>query len=403
MKLCQTALPTPHCLSKTHELACFLYSEKDSCEKMLKQGKTSVENQAQPDKVMATAEDTTAGSGNEAATVAHKEDVLFHVENLETFFPVKRLQRRNKVFIKAVNAVSLEIHEGETFGLVGESGCGKSTLGRSLIRILEPTGGKIIYRGQDITHIHGEPLQKAQHSMQIIFQDPYSSLNPFWTVDEILEEALCHSPLSNSEKAERKQDILHKVGMHREDLKKFPYEFSGGQRQRIGIARALMSEPDFIFCDEPIAALDVSIQAQVVNLLQDLQNELGLSYLFATHDLSMVRYISHRIGVMYLGRLVEVADSQSLYREPLHPYTKALLSAIPVDDPIKAAAQKRIHLEGEIPGPLSDISACPFASRCPYAKSLCQEVAPELRLLGQDHWAACHYPGADSFSFSSEH
>lgn len=331
--------------------------------------------------------------------MSDKEKVLIRADQLQKYFPVKRFWSGRAVHVKAVNEVSLSILEGETFGLVGESGCGKSTLGRTLIRMLEPTGGKLFFREREITHAQGKSLQESQKKMQIIFQDPYSSLNPYWTVEEILEEPLHNASLTASEKREQKEALLYKVGMHTEDLRKFPYEFSGGQRQRIGIARALMVQPEFIFCDEPIAALDVSIQAQVVNLLEDLQAEMGLTYLFAAHDLSMVRYISRRIGVMYLGSLVEISESGELYSHPLHPYTIALLSAIPVADPIKAAQQNRIQLTGEIPSPLADIPACPFAPRCPYARKICREITPELRELSAKHWVACHCVEQREFRF----
>lgn len=323
--------------------------------------------------------------------MSQNKPVLISAQGLQKYFPVKRFWGGKTAYVKAVNAVDLDIFQGETFGLVGESGSGKSTLGRSVIRMLEPTGGQVFLRDQDITHLQGEGLRQAQSKMQIIFQDPYSSLNPYWTVEEILDEPLHCTNLKQQDRLSLKKEMLEKVGMHHEDLKKFPYEFSGGQRQRIGIARALMVQPDFIFCDEPIAALDVSIQAQVVNLLVDLQKEFGLTYLFATHDLSMVRYISHRIGVMYLGSLVEIATSQELYTRPLHPYTMALLSAIPIADPEKAAEQNRIRLTGEIPSPLAEIPACPFEARCPYAQALCRSQLPVLREMTPGHQVACHF------------
>lgn len=316
---------------------------------------------------------------------------IIRVEGLKKYFPVRNFWGGHKAYVKAVNGVSFSIYEGETFGLVGESGCGKSTLGRTIIRMLEPSAGKLFFRDKDITKGRYEALREAQNKMQIIFQDPYSSLNPYWTVEEILDEPLRKSEFTATQKRERKELLLEKVGMHVEDLKKFPYEFSGGQRQRIGIARALMLNPDFIFCDEPIAALDVSIQAQVVNLLEDLQQEFGLSYLFAAHDLSMVKYVSHRIAVMYLGKIVELSPSKELYENPRHPYTIALLSAVPIADPQLAAKQDRIRLTGEIPSPLAEINGCSFAPRCPYAQDLCRGKVPEFREFSTGHLLACHF------------
>ncbi len=320
-----------------------------------------------------------------------KQEILISASGLKKYFPVKGFLGGKTRYIKAVDGIDLEIHKGETFGLVGESGCGKSTLGRTLIRMYDVTGGTLFYKGKDITHAKASELKEFQNKMQIIFQDPYSALNPFWNVEEILDEPMSQIGMPAAEKKERMESLLNKVGMKSEDLLRFPYEFSGGQRQRIGIARALTVNPEFIMCDEPIAALDVSIQAQVVNMLEDLQSEFGLTYLFAAHDLSMVRYISTRIGVMYLGSLVEVTESSELYKNPLHPYTQALLSAIPVADPVKAGRKKRIRLEGELPSPMDVPEGCRFAPRCPYAKERCRKESPKLREIEGAHYAACHY------------
>ena len=266
----------------------------------------------------------------------------------------------------------------------------KIYLGRTLIRMYDVTGGKLSYQGKDITNAKPSEMKEFRNKMQIIFQDPYSALNPFWNVEEILSEPLAQIGMGAGERKERIEYLLNKVGMKPDDMLKFPYEFSGGQRQRIGIARALSVNPEFVMCDEPIAALDVSIQAQVVNMLEDLQHEMGLTYLFAAHDLSMVRYISTRIGVMYLGNLVEVAKSDNLYDRPLHPYTQALLSAIPIADPRSAKTRKRIKLQGELPSPMDVPQGCRFAPRCPYAIEQCKTQRPELRELESGHFVACH-------------
>ena len=318
------------------------------------------------------------------------QEILIAAENLKKYFPVKKFLGGKTQYVKAVDGVTLNIYKGETFGLVGESGCGKSTLGRTLIRMYDVTGGKLSYKGRDITNAKPAEMKEFQNKMQIIFQDPYSALNPFWNVEEILNEPLKQIGMPEAERRERMEYLLNKVGMKQEDLIKFPYEFSGRQRQRIGIARALTVNPEFIMCDEPIAALDVSIQAQVVNMLEDLQNEFGLTYLFAAHDLSMVRYISTRIGVMYLGNLVEVTTSNELYERPLHPYTQALLSAIPVADPHKARERQRMKLQGELPSPLNVPQGCHFSPRCPYATEECKKTCPSLRELESGHFVACH-------------
>ena len=317
------------------------------------------------------------------------KEILISATDLKKYFPVHKFMG-GKQYVKAVDGVSLEINKGETFGLVGESGCGKSTLERTLIRMYDITDGKVTYKGKDITNEKAKNLQWMKDEVQIIFQDPYSALNPFWNVREIINEPLKKAGMEEKEAEERIEYLLNKVGMSKADMDKFPYEFSGGQRQRIGIARALSVNPEFIVCDEPIAALDVSIQAQVVNMLEDLQNEFGLTYLFAAHDLSMVRYISTRIGVMYLGTLVEVAESNELYTNPMHPYTKALLSAIPIVDPLKAREHKRIQLKGELPSPMNIPEGCRFVTRCPYATEDCKNGVPKLQEISKGHSVACH-------------
>lgn len=319
-----------------------------------------------------------------------KSEPLIETIHLKKYFPVKSLLGTNKRVIKSVDDVSFTIQKGETFGLVGESGCGKSTLGRSILRMHEITDGEILYKGTNIAPLSKKELVNYRNNMQIIFQDPYSSLNPSWNVEELLNEPLkSQTKLSKAERAEKIEILLDKVGMKKEDLSKFPYEFSGGQRQRIGIARALTVDPEFVLCDEPISALDVSIQAQVVNMLEDLQKELNLTYLFIAHDLSMVRHISNRIGVMYLGHIVEIGETEQLYTNPLHPYTKALLSAIPVADPIKAKNSQRVAITGELPSPLNVPKGCPFSTRCPYVKPICNEARPELKGNDMEHSVAC--------------
>lgn len=317
--------------------------------------------------------------------------ILLETKDLQKHFPIKDFFGRKKQAVKAVDGITFQIRKGETFGLVGESGCGKSTLGRTLIRMYEPTGGQIIFDGEDITKLEGAKLQPYHKRMQIIFQDPYSALDPHHNVEEIIREPMSlYTNASKSDIDEQIVELLKKVGMKADDMYKYAYEFSGGQRQRIGIARALAVKPEFLLCDEPISALDVSIQAQVVNMLEDLQNEFGLTYLFAAHDLSMVRYISTRIGVMYLGTLVEVAESNELYTNPMHPYTKALLSAIPIVDPLKAREHKRIQLKGELPSPMNIPEGCRFVTRCPYATEACKNGVPKLQEISKGHSVACH-------------
>ena len=294
--------------------------------------------------------------------------------------------------LKAVDGISFDIYPGETLGLVGESGCGKSTAGRTIIRLYEPTEGELYFNGKNIYELPRHEMQEVRRDFQMIFQDPYASLNPRMTVEEIVAEPLdIHKVYRNQkEKHEKVIELLELVGLNEEHANRFPHEFSGGQRQRVGIARALALNPKFIVCDEPISALDVSIQAQVVNLLEDLQKRLGLTYLFIAHDLSMVRYISDRVGVMYLGHMMELAKSEELYDNPIHPYTKALLSSIPIPDPEIQRSRKRIMLEGDVPSPINPKECCRFVERCPYAVGRCHETTPEFREITEGHSVACH-------------
>lgn len=318
-------------------------------------------------------------------------EVLLKAVDLKKYFPVRNFFGTSTKYVKAVDGINLEIRKGECFGLVGESGCGKSTLGRTLIRMYEPTGGQIFYDGEDISKKKKKEILPYHKRMQIIFQDPYSALDPHQNVKEIMEEPLrMNGNLSGEERQKWIETLLQRVGMQSDALEKYAYEFSGGQRQRIGIARALSVNPEFIMCDEPISALDVSIQAQVVNMLEDLQQEYHLTYLFVSHDLSMVRHISNRIGVMYLGNIVEIADNDELYDHPLHPYTQALLSAIPIADPKRARGLKRRIIEGDLPSPLNVPSGCRFHTRCPYATKRCEAECPSLRQVGKGHQVACH-------------
>lgn len=319
-----------------------------------------------------------------------KEQYLLEAKNLSKYFPVKNFFGKTIQQVKAVDRVSLSIKRGETFGLVGESGCGKSTLGRTLIRMYEPTDGTLSYDGDDITKIKGKELLSYHKRMQIIFQDPYSALDPHQNVREIMAEPISvFEKLSEKEMEQRIVGLLEKVGMKADDMGKYAYEFSGGQRQRIGIARALSVHPEFLLCDEPISALDVSIQAQVDNVLEDLQKELGLTYLFVAHDLSMVRHISDRIGVMYLGKVVESGESDEVYDNPCHPYTQALLKAIPIADPKRALSLEQFGMKGELPSPLHVPSGCRFHTRCPYAMDLCRQQEPELEERIPGHLVAC--------------
>ena len=323
--------------------------------------------------------------------MADKKEIILQTNNLKKYFTVRNFFGTSKNYIKAVDGITFDIKKGEAFGLVGESGCGKSTLGRTLIRMYEPTDGTLIFDGDDITHKKKKELLPYHKRMQIIFQDPYSALDPHQNVREIMDEPLrMYSTLGKQERYDLIENLLEKVGLQKDALEKYAYEFSGGQRQRIGIARALSVNPEFIMCDEPISALDVSIQAQVVNMLEDLQEEFGLTYLFVSHDLSMVRHISNRIGVMYLGNIVEIADNDELYDRPLHPYTQALLSAIPIADPLKARATQRKVITGDLPSPLNIPSGCRFHTRCPYATERCKTESPVLKDVGGGHQVACH-------------
>ena len=320
---------------------------------------------------------------------------LVQVEHLQQYFPAGGFGK-NKKYVQAVDDVSFFIYKGETLGIVGESGCGKTTTGRTLLRLYEPTGGRFIYDNEVIFDVEKKQFADMlpyRKKMQIVFQDPYASLDPRMTIGDIVGEAIdVHKMAAN--KKERYDiiiEMLRRVGLNSEHANRYPHEFSGGQRQRVGIARALAVRPEFIICDEPISALDVSIQAQVINMFEDLQQEMGLTYLFIAHDLSAVKHISNRIGVMYLGRMVELADSYELITRPLHPYTKSLISAIPIADPKAARASKRIILEGDVPSPLNPPSGCRFRTRCPYADKTCAEAAPEWRELEKGHYAACHH------------
>ncbi|MQR96754.1 ABC transporter ATP-binding protein [Fictibacillus phosphorivorans] len=317
-----------------------------------------------------------------------EREKLLEVKNLKKYFPAGK-----KGVLKAVDDVSFDIYKGETLGLVGESGCGKSTTGRTIIRLYDATEGEVVYEGVDVHDKKSRSeLKKFNRKMQMIFQDPYASLNPRMTVKDIIAEGIDIHDLAKTKKdrENRVYELLETVGLNKEHANRYPHEFSGGQRQRIGIARALAVDPDFIIADEPISALDVSIQAQVVNLMMELQKERGLTYLFIAHDLSMVKHISDRVGVMYLGNIVELTTSDELYEEPLHPYTQALLSAIPVPDPELERSRERIILEGDVPSPINPPSGCRFRTRCPHAMDVCAAVKPKWQEAREGHWVACH-------------
>jgi oligopeptide transport system ATP-binding protein len=320
---------------------------------------------------------------------------LLEVKNLKVHFPVKHgLFSRVRETVKAVDNVSFSIAPGETLGLVGESGCGKTTLGRAIVRLVDPTSGQIILEGEDITRMGGSALRTRRRKFQMIFQDPYGSLNPRMTVEQIVGEALDIHKLADSKTSRQKRivELLKAVGLDPVYAQRYPHEFSGGQRQRIGIARALAVEPKLIICDEPVSALDVSVQAQIINLLRDLQQKHGIAYLFIAHDLAVVEHISHRVLVMYLGKIVEASEAKSLIREPQHPYTQALISAVPEVDP--ETKRKRIVLPGDVPSPIHPPSGCPFHPRCPIAQfPICKETFPEFRELKRDIWASCHFAG----------
>ncbi len=320
-------------------------------------------------------------------------EVLLEVKDLKMHFPIYRgLLRRQIGAVHAVDGISFKVHRGETLGLVGESGCGKSTTGRAVLQLYKPTAGDVNFEGSSLMGLKNEDLRVMRRKMQMIFQDPYASLNPRMTIGEIVGEPLqVHNIASGKEVQDRVAQLLQLVRLNPAFASRYPHEFSGGQRQRIGIARALALQPSFIVCDEPISALDVSIQSQVVNLLQELQDQFGLTYLFIAHDLSMVRHISDRVAVMYLGVMVELADSNDLYTNPLHPYSQALLSAVPIPDPVLEAKRKRILLEGDVPSPVNPPSGCRFRTRCPIAEGICAEQRPEFRELKPGHFVACHF------------
>nr|WP_139489672.1 dipeptide ABC transporter ATP-binding protein [Brevibacillus dissolubilis] len=314
-----------------------------------------------------------------------QNDNLLEIRDLKKYFQI------GENTLKAVDGVSFTIKRGETLGIVGESGCGKSTAGRTILKLYDPTEGQIIFEGKDLSKLSNSEMKPLRREMQMIFQDPYASLNPRMTVGDIIGEALdIHGLASGAKRKERIQELLSLVSLNPEHMNRFPHEFSGGQRQRIGIARALAVEPKFIVCDEPISALDVSVQAQVVNLLEQLQEKMGLTYMFIAHDLSMVKYISDRVGVMYLGKMVELAESDKLYSKPLHPYTQALLSAIPIPDPEIERNRERIVLEGDVPSPMNPPSGCNFRTRCPKAMPECAAAAPQWKEVEPNHFVACH-------------
>jgi len=319
-------------------------------------------------------------------------ETLLKVEGLVKHFPILAgVFQRQVGVVHAVDGITFDVRKGETFGLVGESGCGKSTAGRTILQLYRPTAGSVFFDGIDLVKLKGEELRRLRRRMQMIFQDPYASLNPRMSVGEILAEPLVvHEVAKGQEIRERVDELLNIVRLSPGFAARYPHEFSGGQRQRIGVARALALEPEFIVCDEPISALDVSIQAQVINLLEDLQSQFNLAYLFIAHDLSVVRHISQRVAVMYLGLLVELAERNELYSHPLHPYTQALLSAVPIPDPFKEEKRQRIILEGDVPSPVNPPSGCHFRTRCPLAEKICADKEPEWREVAPNHWVACH-------------
>jgi oligopeptide transport system ATP-binding protein len=322
------------------------------------------------------------------------KEPLVQVRNLKKYFPIHQgiFISRHVGDVKAVDDVSFDIYQGETLGLVGETGCGKTTVGRTLLRLYEPTAGQIVIAGKDLTRLKEDEVRHTRRQMQMIFQDPYASLNPRMTVGSIVAAPLeVHKTVSGKAKHDRVAELLQMVGLNSEFVNRYPHEFSGGQRQRIGIARALAVNPDLIVCDEPISSLDVSIQAQIVNLLEEFQDKLGLTYLFIAHDLSMVRHISDRIAVMYLGKIVELADRNEIYLHSIHPYTRALMSAVPVPDPDVAKKRKRVVLEGDIPSPANPPVGCNFNTRCPVAKEICFKEEPVYREFKEKHWVACHF------------
>jgi oligopeptide transport system ATP-binding protein len=323
----------------------------------------------------------------------NKNDTLLHVDDLKMHFPIYRgVFQRQVGAVRAVDGVSFDVKRGETLGLVGESGCGKSTTGRTILQLYKPTAGKVTFEGTNLITLKGEQMRQMRRKMQMIFQDPYASLNPRMTVAQLVGEPLMvHSVAMGAEITERVKHLLEIVNLNPAFASRYPHEFSGGQRQRIGVARALALQPSFIICDEPISALDVSIQAQVVNLLEELQEQFNLTYLFIAHDLSMVKHISDRVAVMYLGVIVELATRDELYTKPLHPYTQALLSAVPIPDPVADAKRKRTILQGDVPSPANPPSGCRFRTRCPIAEAVCAETRPEFREIRPGHFVACFF------------
>jgi oligopeptide transport system ATP-binding protein len=334
----------------------------------------------------------TAPEPGATSMTAPQPDVMVAVRDLKKHFPImKGVFRRQVGAVKAIDGISFDIYHGETLGLVGESGSGKSTTGRTILQLEKATSGSVTFEDIELTTLAGEPLRKLRPRMQMVFQDPHASLNPRMTVGSIIAEPLREHGTAKDEQRQRVEELLSLVGLEPKHANRYPHEFSGGQRQRIGIARAIALNPDFIVCDEPIAALDVSIQAQVVNLLENLQDVLGLTYLFISHDLSMVRHIADRVAVMYLGKIMEIADVDSIYTNPKHPYTKALLSAVPVPDPVVESTRRRVILEGDIPSPANPPPGCVFNTRCPIAQERCVLEVPEWRRLESGQWVACHF------------
>ncbi len=326
-----------------------------------------------------------------SGTVPSNREKLLEVKKLKMWFPIYRgILQRHVADVKAVDEIDFHVYRGETLGLVGESGCGKSTTGRAILQLYRPTGGQVIFQGRDLVTMKENELRPMRRQMQMIFQDPYASLNPRMTVGSIISEPLeVHNIGTKAERLERVRELLRVVGLNPYFINRYPHEFSGGQRQRIGVARALAVNPSFIVCDEPISALDVSIQAQIINLLEDLQEQFGLTYLFIAHDLSVVRHISDRIAVMYLGKIMEMADRDELYRNPMHPYSQALLSAVPIPDPVIEEQRQRIILEGDVPTPVNPPKGCHFCTRCPRVMDICRETEPEFRDYGGEHYVAC--------------
>lgn len=330
---------------------------------------------------------------NKVDSTLEQENTILELQDVKKYFPIKAgLLQRTVGNVKAVDGINLKIKKGETIGLVGESGCGKSTTGRTIIRLYEPTDGKILFKGKDITHMSENELRKTvRKDIQMVFQDPFATLNPRKTLRSIIKEPLItHNLYTPKEREEKVKELMETVGLNSSFINRYPHEFSGGQRQRIGIARALALNPELIIADEPVSALDVSIQAQVINLMEDLQDEFGLTYIFISHDLSVVRHISDRVGVMYLGKMMELANKEDLYADPLHPYTQALLSAVPVPRKAGSVKRERIVLKGELPSPSNPPTGCVFHTRCPAATDICRQLVPEFKEVKTGHFVACH-------------